>query len=58
MSNLSDSIKELYEDMSEAEATHAANHLVSLFKTLQGIEARLAHEKSNEQTNENIRSAD
>lgn len=43
--------------MSEAEATHAANHLVRFFKTLQGIEARLAYEKSNEQTNENIRSA-
>ena len=57
MSNLSDSIKELYEDMSEADANHAANHLVSLFKVFQGIEARLAHEKSNEHKNENIRSA-
>jgi hypothetical protein len=57
MSNLSDSIKELYEDMSEADANHAANHLVSLFKVFQDIETRLAHEKSNEQTNDNIRSA-
>ena len=57
MSNLSDSIKNLYGDMSEAEATHAANHLVSFFKTLESIEARLAHEESNELKNENIRSA-
>lgn len=58
MSNLSDSIKELYEDVSEAEATHAANHLVSLFKVFQDVEARLAHEKSNELKNDNIGSAD
>ncbi|MEQ1705411.1 MAG: hypothetical protein ABL867_05505 [Rickettsiales bacterium] len=54
MSNLSDSIKELYEDMSEVDANHAANNLVSLFKVFQGIDARLAHEKSNEHKNENI----
>lgn len=57
MSKLSDSIKELYEDMPEAEANHAAHHLVSLFRVLQEIDARLAHEKSNERGNENLRSA-
>ncbi|MDA0782884.1 MAG: hypothetical protein O2970_11930 [Proteobacteria bacterium] len=58
MSNLSDSIKELYDDMTEAEANHAAHHLVSLFKVLQEVDSRLAHEKSNEQKNDNIGSAD
>lgn len=57
MSKLSDSIKELYEDMTEAEANHAAHHLISLFKVFQEVDSRLAHEKSNEQTNENLRSA-
>ena len=57
MSNLSDSIKNLYEDMSRAEATHAANNLVSLFEVFQDIDARLAREKSNEHKNENIRSS-
>jgi len=54
MSDLSDSIKDLYRDMSEAEATHAANSLVSFFKILESIDARLAHEKSNELKNENL----
>lgn len=55
MSDLSDSIKELYEDMTEAEANHASSHLVNLFKVLQDVDARLAHEKSNELENEHIR---
>ena len=54
MSNLSDSIKELYEDMTEAEANHAAHHLVSLFKVFKEIDSRLAHEKSNEHKDDNI----
>ncbi len=57
MSNLSNSIKELYEDMTEAEANHAAYYLVSLFKVLQEVDTRLAHEKSNELKNENLGSA-
>lgn len=58
MSPLSDSIKNLYEDMSEAEATHAAGYLLSFSQTLQGVEARLAHEESNESEYEHIRSTD
>jgi hypothetical protein len=58
MSGLSDSIKELYEDMTESDANHAASHLINLFKVFQEIDTRLAHEKSNELNNEHIRSAD
>lgn len=48
MSDLSDSIKELYEDMTETEANLAASHLIGLFTVLQTIDSRLAHKKSNE----------
>ena len=56
MSNLSNSIKNLYEDISEAEATLAENNLMNLFKILESVDARLVHEESNELKNENIRS--
>ncbi len=56
MSNLSNSIKNLYGDISEAEATCAANNLINFFKILESIDARLAHEKSNELKHENLRS--
>lgn len=57
MSNLSESIKNLYEEMSEVEATHAANNLISFFKVLESIKVRRqVHEESDELKNENIRS--
>jgi hypothetical protein len=57
MSNLTDSIKELYEDISAGEAKLAADNLVSLFKVLEQVEARLAQSKQrNEPKNEDIRS--
>lgn len=56
MSALSNAIQELYEGMSAQEASFAADSLVSLFKTLQGVERRLAHEKRSEQNNEDLRS--
>lgn len=58
MSNLSNSIRELYQDMSEAEANHASHHLVSLFEVLQKVDSRLAHKERNEQENEHIGSTD
>ncbi|MBN8827129.1 MAG: hypothetical protein J0H68_00280 [Sphingobacteriia bacterium] len=57
MSNLSDSIKDLYQDITEAEAVKAADDLVIFFKILNGIEKRLAHQESNELKNDNIGSA-
>ena len=58
MSTLSDSIKDLYEDISAEETTLAANNLITLFKILESIDARLARTKeSNEPKNENIRSS-
>ena len=57
MSNLTDSIKELYEDISAGEATLAADNLVSFFKILEQVEARLAQSKQrHEPKNEDIRS--
>lgn len=55
MSSLSAIIQDLYEDISEQEAALAADSLVILFKTLQGVERRLAHEKCSELSDENIR---
>ncbi len=57
MSNLSVSIRNLYEDISEGEVILAENNLIGFFKTLERIEARLAHEKCNETDNENFRSS-
>lgn len=55
MSNLTDSIKELYEDISEGEAKLAADNLLSLFKILEQIDSRLAKSThTNEPENENI----
>ncbi|MDP3560578.1 MAG: hypothetical protein Q8R83_00145 [Legionellaceae bacterium] len=56
MSNLTDSIKELYEDISAEEARLAADNLVSFFKVLEQVEARLAQSKQrHEPKNEDIR---
>ncbi len=56
MSNLTDSIKELYEDISEGEAKLAADSLLSLFKMLEQIDSRMAQAtQTNEPKNENIR---
>lgn len=53
---MTDSIKELYEDISAGEATLAADNLVSFFKILEQVEARLAHSKQrHEPKNEDIR---
>ena len=55
MSNLTDSIKELYEDISAQEAKLAADNLVSFFKILEQVESRLAQtKKRHEPENENI----
>lgn len=55
MSNLTDSIKELYEDISAQEAKLAADNLVSFFKILEQVESRLAQTKQrHEPENENI----
>ena len=57
MSNLTDSIKEYYEDISAGEAKLAADNLVNLFKVLEQVEARLAQSKQrHEPKNEDIRS--
>lgn len=57
MSTLIDSIKELYEGISAEEAKAAAGNLISLFKILEEVEARLAQSNQcNESKNENIRS--
>ncbi len=56
MSNLTDSIKELYEDISAGEVKLAADNLVNLFKVLEQVEARLAQSKQrNESKNKDIR---
>ncbi len=55
MSNLTDLIKELYEDISAQEAMLAAENLVSFFKILEQVESRLAQtKKRHEPENENI----
>ena len=55
MSNLTDSIKRLYEDISAEEAKLAADNLISFFKILEQVDARLAQKnQSHEPTNENI----
>lgn len=55
MSNLTDSIKEFYEDISESEAKLAADNLMSFFKILEQVESRLAQtKKRHEPENENI----
>ena len=41
MSELSEAIKELYEDMSDEESIHVSNSLLNVFKTLQKIEKRI-----------------
>ena len=57
MSTLIDSIKELYEDISAEDAKSAAGNLISFFKILEEVEARLAQsDQCNEPKNENIRS--
>lgn len=58
MSNLTDSIKELYEDISAEEAKLAADNLTSFFKILEQVEARVARTKQrHEPENENIRNS-
>jgi len=58
MSNLTDSIKELYEDISAGEAKLAADNLISFFKILEQVEARVARTKQrHEPENENIRNS-
>lgn len=57
MSKLLESIKDLYDDIPEEEAILAEKNLIKFFKILQTVDERLAHEKSNEQKNENIRSS-
>ena len=55
MSNLTDSIKELYEDISEGEAKLAADNLMNFFRVLEQVESRLAQTKQrHEPENENI----
>jgi len=55
MSNLTDSIKELYENISAEEAKSAADNLLSFFKLLEQIDSRLAKTtQPNERENENI----
>lgn len=58
MSNLTDSIKDLYEDISAEEAKLAADNLTSFFKILEQVEARVAPTKQrHEPENENIRNS-
>jgi|HubBroStandDraft_6_1064221.scaffolds.fasta_scaffold1302941_3 hypothetical protein len=58
MSNLTDSIKEFYEDISAGEVKLAADNLISFFKILEQVEARLARTKQrHESENENIRNS-
>ena len=58
MSNLTDSIKELYEDITVGEAKLAADNLISFFKILEQVEARVARTKQrHEPENENIRNS-
>lgn len=55
MSNLTDSIKELYEDISEGEAKLAADNLMSFFRVLEQVDSRLTQTKQrHEPENENI----
>lgn len=56
MSNLSASIKDLYSEISDEDVVLAETNLIGFFKTLERVEARLAHEKCNEANDENIRS--
>ena len=59
MSNLNNSIKELYEDISAEEAMSAAGNLMSFFKILEEVESRTAQtDQCSEPKNENIRSTD
>jgi hypothetical protein len=58
MSNLTNSIKELYEDISVEETKLAADNLISFFKILEQVDARLAQTKQrHEPENENIRNS-
>ncbi|MGC1182809.1 hypothetical protein [Legionella sp.] len=58
MSNLTDSIKELYEDISAGEAKLAADNLINFFKILEQVESRAARTKQrHEPENENIRNS-
>jgi hypothetical protein len=64
MSNLTDSIKQLYDSsMSEDEALLAQGNLLGFFKVLEKVELRLMREKEveidqrNEAQNENLRSS-
>lgn len=65
MSNLTNSIRSLYAQITEEEAILAESNLLGFFKILEKIEARISIEnqahnmkqKSNELKNENIRSA-
>lgn len=58
MSTLSDSIQDLYGDISAEEATLAANNLISLFQIFERIETRLARTEANHGSkNENIRNS-
>ncbi len=62
MSNLTDSIKQLYDSgLSEQEALLAQGNLLEFFKVLEKVELRLMRERcdqSNEaQNNENLRSS-
>lgn len=57
MSDLSASIKSLYQHISDEEVILAESNLIGFFKTLAAIESRLAHEKSNETEYEYFRSS-
>jgi hypothetical protein len=61
MSNLTDSIKQLYDPgLSEEEALLAQGNLLEFFKVLEKVELRLMRERcdqSNEAQNENLRSS-
>ena len=64
MSNLTDSIKQLYDSgLSEDEALLAKGNLLGFFKVLEKVELRLMREKKveidqrNESQNENLRSS-
>ena len=45
MSNLTDSIQELYEDISAEEAKLSADNLIGFFKILEQVESRVARTK-------------
>jgi hypothetical protein len=64
MSNLKNSIKSLYAQITEEEAAIAESNLLSFFKVLEKVEARISiknqaqkiQQKCNELKNENLRS--